>query len=126
MRNGHFLPGTQVFESSITSSYTIIHSYRLHPISALLSMQGSVFWLVVQCGVPMYVRLGGKGCSLSMALEIPVASKLGTPRYFAPKPHAIGSHNLWLIISMVLLKNCIGEPWNPAQLPKQPPSLDGG
>ena len=58
-----------------------------------------------------------------MALEIP---KLGTPRYFAPKPHAIGSHNLWLIISMVLLKNCIGEPWNPAQLPKQPPSLDGG
>ena len=38
-----------------------------------------------------------------MALEIPVASKLGTPRYFAPKPHAIGSHNLWLIISMVLL-----------------------
>ena len=61
-----------------------------------------------------------------MALEIPMASKLGTPRYFAPKPQAIGSHNLWLIISMVLMKNCIGEPWNPAQLPKQPPSLDGG
>ena len=126
MRNGHFLPGTQVLVSSITSSCTIIHSYRLHPISALLSMQGSVFWLVMQCGVPMHVRLGGKGCSLPMALEIPVASKLGTPRYFAPKPHAIGSHNLWLIISMVLLKNCIREPWNPAQLPKQQPSLDGG
>ena len=63
---------------------------------------------------------------IRMALEIPVASKLGTPRYFVPKPHAIGSHNLWLIISiMVLLQNCIGEPWNPAQLPKQPPSLDG-
>ena len=61
-----------------------------------------------------------------MALEIPVASKLGTSRYFVLKPHAIGSYNLWLIISMVLLKNCIGEPWNPAQLPKQPPSLDGG
>ena len=123
MRNGHLLPGTQVLESSITSSCTIIHSYRLHPISALLSMQGTVFWLVVQCGVPMYVRLGGKGYSLSMALEIPVASKLGTPRYFTPKPHAIGSHNLWLIISIVPLKNCIGEPWNPAQLPKQPPSV---
>ena len=92
-------------------------------------MQGSVFWLldtVVQCGVPIYVRLGGKSCSLSMALEIPVASKLGTPRNFVPKPHAIGSCNLWLIISMVLLENGIGEPWNPAQLPKQPPSLDGG
>ena len=94
-----------------------------------LSMQGSVLWLlgtVVQCGVPIYVRLGGKGCSLSMALEIPVASMLGTPRYFTHKPHAIGSHNLWLIISMVLLQNRIGEPWNPAQLPKKPPSLDGG
>ena len=127
MGNGHLLPGTQVLESSITSSCTIIYSYRLHPISALLSIQGSVFWLVVQCGVPMYVRLGGKGyiAFLYMALEISVASKLGTPRYFAPKPHAIGSHNLWLIISMVLLKNSIGEPWNPAQLPKQPPSLDG-
>ena len=63
---------------------------------------------------------------IKMALEIPVASMLGTPRYFTPKPHAIGSHNLWLIISMVLLQNRIGEPWNPAQLPKQPPSLDGG
>ena len=63
-------------------------------------------------------------CGLA-ALEIPVDSKLGTPRFFAPRPHAIGSHNLWLIISMVLLQNCIGEPWNPAQLPKQPPSLDG-
>ena len=44
-----------------------------------------------------------------MALEIPVASKLGTPMYFAPKPHAIRNHNLWLIISMVLLKNCVGD-----------------
>ena len=70
-------------------------------------MQGPVFWLlgtVVQCGVPMYVCLGGKGYSLSMALEIPVASKLGTSKYFTPKPHAIGSHNLWLIISIVLLQ----------------------
>ena len=64
--------------------------------------------------------------TVRMALEIPVASKLRTTRYFGPKPHVIGSHNLWLIISMVLLKNCVGEPWNPAQLPKQPPSLDGG
>ena len=69
--------------------------------------QGPVFWLlgaVVQCGVPMYVQLGGKGCSLSMAIEIPLASKLGTSRYFIPMPHAIRSHNLWLIISMVLLQ----------------------
>ena len=108
------------------AQYFILIGYALQYL--FLSMQGSVFWLlgtVVQCGVPIYVQLGGKGCSLSMVLEIPVASKLGTPRYFAPKPHAI-DHNLWLIISMVLLRNCIGEPWNPAQLPKQPPSLDGG
>ena len=104
-RNGYLLSRTQALESSITSSYTILHSYRLCPFSVLLSMQGSVLWLLgtaVQCGV---VRLGVKGCSISMALEIPVASNLGTPRYFAPKPHAIGSHNLWLIISMVLLQN---------------------
>ena len=42
-----------------------------------------------------------------MALKIPVASKLGTPRYFAPKPHAIWSHKLWLMISMVLLKKIV-------------------
>ena len=46
--------------------------------------------------------------------------------YFAPKPHANGSHNFWLIISVVLLQNRMGEPWNPAQLPKQPPSMDSG
>ena len=68
-----------------------------------LSMQESVFWLlgtVVQCGVPIYiyVRLGGKGCSLSMALEIPVASKLGTPQVFCPqascnwKPQFVADH----------------------------------
>ena len=91
MRNRHLLPGTQVLESSITSSCTIIHSYRLHPISALLSMQGSVFWLVVQCGIPMYVRLGEKGYSLSMALEIPVASKLGTPGIWPPSLMPLGA-----------------------------------
>ena len=87
VRNRYLLPGTQVLESSITSSCTIPNSYRLCPIS-FLSMQESVFWLlgtVVQCGVPIYVQLG----SFSMALEIPVASMLGTPRYFTPKPHAI-------------------------------------
>ena len=33
VRNGYLLPGTQVLESSIMSSCTILHSYRLCPIS---------------------------------------------------------------------------------------------
>ena len=36
-----------------------------------------------------------------MALEIPVASKLGTHRYFAPKPPVIRSNNLWLVIVII-------------------------
>ena len=35
--------------------------------------------------------LGGKGCSLSMALEIPVASKLGTPMYLPPSLMQLGA-----------------------------------
>ena len=52
------------------------------------------------------------------ALEIPVASKLGTPRYLAPKPHAIGSHNLWLIISMVLLQKLYRRTMEPCTTTK--------
>ena len=108
----------------ILHNCTITHSYRLHPISALLSMQESVFWLVVQCGVPMYVRLGGKGCSLSMALEIPVASKLGTPRVFWPQascnwePQFVADH-----INGPIEKLC-RRTMEPCTTTKQPPSLD--
>ena len=115
VRNRYVLPGTQVLESSkIMSSYTILHSYRLCPISFYQCKdQCSGYW--VQCGVPIYVRFGGKGI---MVLEIPLASKLGTPRHFAPKPHAIGSHNLWLIISMVLLQKLYRRTMEPCTTTK--------
>ena len=120
MRNSYLVSGTQVLEPSITSSCTILHSYRLHPISVLLSMQGSVFWLlgtVVQCGVPLYVRLGG------IALEIPVASKLGTPCISSPSLMQLEATICGWSYQLSYCKNCIGEPCNPAQLlyPAQPP-----
>ena len=125
MRNGYLLSEAKILEFSITSSCFIL--IALCPISVLLLMQRLVFWLVVSTvGIPRYVQLGRKSCSICVVLEIPVASKLGTPRYFAPKPHVIRRHNLRLIISMVLLQNRIWESWNPTQLPKQPPSLDSG
>ena len=40
VRNGYLLPGTQVLESSITSSCIILHSYRLRPTVSLFINAG--------------------------------------------------------------------------------------
>ena len=37
----------------------------------------------LECDSTDFIRI------VSLVLEIPVASKLGTPRYFTPKPHVI-------------------------------------
>ena len=57
----------------------------------------------------------------------PCGFKVGNPQVFRFQascnwePQFVADH-----INGHIVKNCIGEPWNPAQLPKQPPSLDGG
>ena len=47
-----------------------------------------------------------------IALEIPVASKSGTPKYLSSKTHVVrgGYTYKWSCFK------CIGELWNPAQL----------
>ena len=79
--------------------------------------------------VPSYVQLGRKAIIyLSMALEIPMASKFGNPQAFHPQ----ASRNLGATICgqldyLALLNKHIGEPRNPAHTyQNQPPSLDGG
>ena len=72
----------------------MVDSDPVFPHSKSSSSIPRLAWGVIVQG---FIRIVG------MALAIPVTSNLGTPRCYAPKPHAIGSHNLWPIISIVLL-----------------------
>ena len=57
----------------------------LSPVFQSSSSIPRLAWGVIVQGLIRIVR---------MALEIPVASKLGTPDILPPKPHAVGSNNL--------------------------------
>ena len=87
----------------------MVDSNPVFPYSKSSSSIPRLAWGVIVQGFIRIVR---------MALEIPVVSKLGTPRYFSPKTHVIGSHNLWLIMSMVLLQKLCRRTMEPCTTTK--------